>query len=351
MQSSCGMNPGQYSMKKKKIDKKLIARIAFFVAIIGLGFYVIRDSWGDIWQQLKVTPFGVVLGVSGLAFVYYLCEAASITCLIRKCGESYTYIRGLGTGLYMGFFRVVTFGSGTAAGGMYYTKQKGVPLSKSLGVFTISYLFQRIVVVVYFVVAYLLNFQDVRWIFKDYEAQMLMGIGLALLISTGLFLFCVSKKIHSIIFFVLEHLPGKERFHAKLTELEDKSEVLRTVSVEILKDKKVWLKLFLTNTGKLTAWYLMPCVIYGFSAPGDVSNVICITSIMYALAGVIPAPGGVGAIEFLFTLFFTKLVGHVKAVSGAIIFRVATYFIPAIWGFVVFWGLKTRQLREDMEQK
>lgn len=62
---------------------------------------------------------------------------------------------------------------------------------------------------------------------------------------------------------------------------------------------------------------------------------------------VIPAPGGVGAIEFLFTLFFTKLVGQVKAVSGAIIFRVATYFIPAIWGFIVFWGLKTKQIRGD----
>lgn len=338
-------------MKKGKIDKKLLARIIFFVAIIGIGFYVVRDSWGEIWEQLKITPLKVVAGVSLLAFVYYLCEAASITCLIRKCKEPYSYKKGLFTALYMGFFRVVTFGSGTAAGGMYYTKQKGVPLSKSLGVFTISYLFQRIVVVVYFVIAYLLNFKEVRWIFKDYEVQMLMGIGLALLISLGLFLFCVSKKVHSIIFFILEHLPGKNRFGEKLNELEDKSEVLRTVSVEILKDKKVWFKLFLTNTGKLTAWYLIPCVIYEISTPGEIKNVVCITSIMYALAGVIPAPGGVGAIEFLFTLFFTKLVGQVKAVSGAIIFRVATYFIPAIWGFIVFWGLKTKQIREEIGQK
>ena len=215
----------------------------------------------------------------------------------------------------------------------------------------ISYLFQRIVVVVYFVVAYFLNFNEVRWIFKDYEVQMLMGIGLALLISLSLFLFCVSKKIHYFLFFILEHLPGKNSFRDKLTELEEKAEVLRTISVEILKDKKIWFKLFLTNTGKLTAWYLIPCVIYGFSTPGEIKNVVCITSIMYALAGVIPAPGGVGAIEFLFTLFFTKLVGQVKAVSGAIIFRVATYFIPAIWGFIVFWGLKTKQIREDIEQK
>lgn len=338
-------------MERKKIDKKLIARIVFFVAIIGIGCYVIRDSWGDIWQQLKVTPFGVVVGVSILAFLYYLCEAASITCLIRKSGEQYTYKQGIGTGLYMGFFRVVTFGSGTAAGGMFYTKQKGVPLSKSLGVFTISYLFQRIVVVVYFMIAYMINFRSVRWIFKDYEAQMLMGIGLALLISLGLFLFCVSKKIHSILFFILEHLPGNNRFKGKIDELEEKSEILRKSSVEILKDKKIWLKLFLTNSGKLTAWYLMPCIIYGFQSPKEISTVICVTSIMYALAGVIPAPGGVGAIEFLFTLFFTELVGHVKAVSGAIIFRVATYFIPAIWGFIVFWGLKTKQIRQDIAQK
>ena len=203
-------------MKKRKIDKKLLARIVFFVAIIGIGFYVIRDSWGEIWEQLKITPIVVVLGVSVLAFIYYLCEGASITCLIRKCGEPYSYKKGFLTGLYMGFFRVVTFGSGTAAGGMYYTKQKGVPLSKSLGVFTISYLFQRIVVVVYFVVAYFLNFNEVRWIFKDYEVQMLMGIGLALLISLSLFLFCVSKKYIRFSFLYWSTCRGKVVFGRSL---------------------------------------------------------------------------------------------------------------------------------------
>ena len=104
----------------------------------------------------------------------------------------------------MGFFRVVTFGSGTAAGGIYYVKQKGVPFSKSLGVFTISYLFQRIVVVCYFVIAYFLNFSSVKKIFLSYEKQMIAGILIALLIAAGLLLFCVSKHLHQVLFSILE---------------------------------------------------------------------------------------------------------------------------------------------------
>lgn len=338
-------------MKKKKFDKKLIFRIAFFIAIVGIGFYVIHESWGEIWQQLKVTKLSVIIGITVLGFIYYLFEAAAITCLVKKTAEKFTYKKGLGTAFYMGFFRVVTFGSGTAAGGMYYAKQKGVPFTKSLGVFTISYLFQRIVVVCYFVVAYVLNFSSVRKIFLSYEKQMLLGIFIALLIATGLLLFCISDNIHKIIFFVLRKIVRKKNMQMKITELEVKAEILRSSSVEILKDKKIWLKLFIINTGKLTALYLMPCVIYGFYAPKEISMIVCVTSIMYALAGVIPVPGGVGAIEFLFTLFFTPLVGHIRAVSGAIVFRVAAYFIPALWGFFVFWGLKTRKLKEDIVLK
>lgn len=338
-------------MKKKKIDKKLIARIVFFIAIICVGLYVIRESWDEIWQQLKVTPLSVILGVTVLGFIYYLFEAASITCLIKKTGEAFSYKKGLGAAFYMGFFRVVTFGSGTAAGGMYYVKQKGVPFSKSLGVFTISYLFQRIVVVCYFVIAYFLNFSSVKKIFLSYEKQMIAGILIALLIAAGLLLFCVSKHLHQVLFSILRKIVKKENLQLKITEVESKAELLRESSVEILKDRKIWIKLFITNTGKLTAWYLIPCVIFGFSSLKDISMVVSITSIMYALAGVVPVPGGVGAIEFLFTLFFTPLVGHIKAVSGAIIFRVATYFIPAIGGSFVFWGLKTRKLREDIVEK
>jgi len=338
-------------MKKKKIDKKLIARIAFFIAIICVGLYVVRESWGEIWQQIKVTPLSVILGITVLGFIYYLFEAASITCLIKKTGEDFSYKKGLGAAFYMGFFRVVTFGSGTAAGGMYYVKQKGVPFSKSLGVFTISYLFQRIVVVCYFVTAYFLNFASVRKIFLSYEKQMIVGILVALLIATGLLLFCVSEHVHQFLFSILRKIIKKESLRLKIIEVETKAELLRESSTEILKDKKIWIKLFITNTGKLTAWYLIPCVIFGFSSLQEINMVVWITSIMYALAGVVPVPGGVGAIEFLFTLFFTPLVGNIKAVSGAIIFRVATYFIPAIWGAFVFWGLKTRKLREDIVLK
>lgn len=335
-------------MKNKKMDKKLIGRIVFFIVIIGIGSYVIRGSWGEIWQQLKVTPYNVILGIILLGFVYYLFEAAAITFLMKKTGEKFTYIKGLGTVLYMGFFRVVTFGSGTAAGGMYYAKQKGIPLSKSLGVFTISYLFQRIVVVCYFVIAYFLNFSDLRKMFFPYEKQMLSGIFVALLIAMVLLLFCISKKLHQLIFFILDKFVRAEKTKKKVAEIEIKAEILRVSSVEILKDGKVWLILFILNIGKLTAFYLIPCVIFGCSTIQELSIVVGITSIMYALAGVVPVPGGVGAIEFLFTLFFTPLVGSIKAVSAAITFRIATYFLPALWGSFVFWGIKTKKLKEDI---
>ena len=153
-----------------------------------------------------------------------------MTKLLRTCDKKFPWHEGILCSFYYSFFRVITFGSGTAPAGMYYVSRKSIPVSRSLGIFTISYTIQRIAVCLYFLLSFVSNYGSMDHYFGEYRRYM------------------------------------------------------------------------------------------------------AATAMMTALSGVIPAPGGVGAVEFIFVLLFTPLTGKAAAASGMLIYRFATYILPFLLG-------------------
>ena len=62
---------------------------------------------------------------------------------------------------------------------------------------------------------------------------------------------------------------------------------------------------------------------------------ILLMAVVYMLAGVIPAPSGIGSLEFVFWLFFSPSVGGQAAISAILVFRFATWFMPFVMGAVL----------------
>ena len=78
---------------------------------------------------------------------------------------------------------MVTFGSGTAPAGMYYVSRRGIPVSRSLGIFTINYTIQRITICLYFLFSFLSNYGAMNQYFGEYKNYMAAGVVLAVLAS------------------------------------------------------------------------------------------------------------------------------------------------------------------------
>ena len=65
------------------------------------------------------------------------------------------------------------------------------------------------------------------------------------------------------------------------------------------------------NIMKMSCWYVIP-VIAIYAAGGSLGNVtvsqaLTVTALMQLLMGVIPTSGGVGSLEVVFSLLFSKL--------------------------------------------
>ncbi|MRM90525.1 UPF0104 family protein [Faecalicatena contorta] len=324
--------------KKKEQTRsswKRIGKLLFLAAVFLTAFLALKDSWGSIWNELKTTSFKVVTGVFFLSILYNCCDGCALTKLLRTCDENTPWSVGIGCSFYYSFFRVVTFGSGTAPAGMYYVSRRGIPASRSLGIFTINYTIQRISICLYFLFSFLSNYGAMNQYFGEYKTYMATGVVLAVLAAAALITACVCAPLHRLIFQLAEKVIRKEKQKEDLSKWQKKAIIVRTEARSLLKNKKLLLDLFILNFLKLSAWYLIPVTIFHLLNSSELSLYMATAAMMTALSGVIPAPGGVGAAEFLFVLLFTPLIGKSQSASAMLIYRFATYILPFILGAIV----------------
>ena len=99
------------------------------------------------------------------------------------------------------------------------------------------------------------------------------------------------------------------------------------------------------QTGKLVLFYAIPVFLFQKNLP--LCNVLprweeCIflMAVVYMLSGVIPAPSGVGSLEFVFLLFFSRFAGTQIAVPAILVFRFVTWIFPfAVGGLLKVSGM------------
>ena len=58
-------------------------------------------------------------------------------------------------------------------------------------------------------------------------------------------------------------------------------------------------------------------------------------AISYMLAGVLPAPSGIGSLEFVFLLFFTRFAKESTAVPAILVFRLMIWIVPFAIGGIL----------------
>ncbi|HIU74629.1 MAG TPA: flippase-like domain-containing protein, partial [Candidatus Pelethocola excrementipullorum] len=69
--------------------------------------------------------------------------------------------------------------------------------------------------------------------------------------------------------------------------------------------------------------------------PASFLSNMALTSMVYVLSGVIPSPGGIGSLEFVFILLFGEIIAGEQAASIIILFRLLISVVPFLIGTLV----------------
>ena len=87
----------------------------------------------------------------------------------------------------------------------------------------------------------------------------------------------------------------------------------------------------------LTIW----TVLQAFGQQVDLVDVIIINEAVALFAGLVPVPGGVGVTEAALAAGFVAVgVPEEIAFSAALAYRLCTFYLPPIWGYVAFNSLQ-----------
>ncbi len=317
-------------MKKKKRYWKLL----FAAAVLIMAYVLFKDSFSAVGEEIRGTSWQVVLVICLCAGGCQLSEGGIFTYLGRKYNAGFRYREGVSCSLYTAFYRTITLGGGTAAACVYYLyKEKGIDASKGIALSTLQYVMHKAGIAVFAGAGFLVCSSFMDSYFGNYKKALAGGYFLTALVCVVLILACISAGFHRFLLNAARKLDKKGRFGKRIESADEQLTLLRNEAGYLFQEKRSVLVVLGLELLKFAFCYTIPFFILYPDGPGIMESA-CVTALAFTLAGVIPAPGGLGSTEGVLVLLYSQITGGVAAASVMLLYRFATYMLPCIAGGV-----------------
>ena len=326
-------------MKKKNLNIIII----IFLTLVVL-YFALKDDYKQILTLLFQANIGWIL-IGYLLVVCYTFLKSVVTNEIINSFKEYGIIETFKLQLMTFFFNAITpFSSGGQPFQIYVLSKNKLNLTSSTNIVVQETIIHQISVSVVLIITMSLNI-TLNIYELDFYISMLLLISFLLnaIAIILLFVFAYGKKIdNTFIKFIISTLykikiiKNKEE---KLKEWEDKISDFNVASKNLLKDKKRFIKLILINTIAIVRLYLVPLItLFSLGEYKAFDGIISIVLVSFVsiISCFVPLPGGTIGQEYLFTLFFGMYIGNPILSSLMILWRLITYYLPMIFGAIIF---------------
>lgn len=321
--------------RKLNIPWGLIFNLTIIALTIALIVYFIFSEGGFIDlinSGIKINPIWIVTAV----FVHLMNIALDMTVIylfVKQTTPDMTIYKALIASMTGQFFCAVT---PSASGGqpmqILTMSRMGIKPSNSTSALIQKFLVWQFTMAGYCIIAVIARFSffsqhlnPAMWVFSiaGFAAQVIM-IVILLLAS-----FCkplTTKVVNGVL-----TLAGK--LHIVHDVDEKKKSVEETLSSfhesnkELNKNKELLVKIYVITAIQMTAYFLVPyCIAMSFGIDCDVFDMLCAQAYVNMVSSLVPLPGGSGAAEYCFSVFFGAYFTAETIKSAILIWRTITYY-------------------------
>lgn len=333
----------------KRDYKRFCLSVILMAAVAVIIYVVFKDSWPEIWRQLKHADkrFLGILFLLGNA--YYVFDGISYWYIIKCNGEKCSIADCIKMS-YMGvFFNVTTLGAGTKASQVVYMDSKGIDPGKSFGLLVMEYVSHKIAIVLLALAALLSFGRYINSSLAHAKSYIYAGFFLSAAIVGFLMWICVSRRVHRLLIVPCRKFIKRERWLGKIDEFEKQLKLLHNVSLSFTRNIKGWCILIIIGMVKMFFWYAMPYTAYNAvieeNAPVTLLNGTALSAVMQFLIGVLPGMGGTGSTEVAYTFIYGEIFGMTQAASTMLLYRCYNYYVPFLIS-VVLLAVYERSIRK-----
>lgn len=326
----------------RKTGKWKIWKAGILVLLLAGALLFYRDHLGDILDGVQQVTRVQLGGSLVLAALGYLLEGLAISGMIRTWeagNRENTVGYGIFTALAGEFYRLATLGNGSGIAKIHFLHQRGIETGNATGLVMIQYLCKRLAIAVLGTVGFgvlCLQGEDAGNLCRKYAVCIVAGNVLALAVVAGFLAVMLSVRVNRHLLAILDWAGRMWPVCGKWVPVwKEQAGILHQSGREVFGQKGRMLCLFLLQMGKCILFYSIPAfLLKGQGSLPAVADIL-LMAVVYMLAGVIPAPSGIGSLEFVFWLFFSPSVGGQAAISAILVFRFATWFMPFVMGAVL----------------
>ena len=337
------------------MDKKRWKTVTISAATLALlsllVFWVFRDHYQEILQNISAVSVGSLLFLLGMGVLYQMLESMACFVLIRRRLPTFSFKQAVDV-VFLGVFgNVSTLSVGSVPMQSYYLHLCGLMAGRGVGTMTLEYVFHKSSVLLY--TTAMLLFQG-HWLSASggrFTGYLWLGYGICTVIVGALLLLCSWEKVQWVATWLIEHLPHTEKWEGRKQLWKANLTALYTESRQLLCDRPCILKVLGLNGLKLCCLYCIPFLALRMLGLWGLSfwQVQLLTSLMHLISNALPNVAGVGPIEFAFVLIFSHYVEYTQASSALILYRVATFFFPFVLSIFVFLRIQ-KQIMSDSQK-
>ncbi len=361
-----------YSKKKLIRNLILVIGILIILVILLVSLGDIKSIWNTITQEAK--PLWL-LATLGILLLYCFFNQASIVLLTKNKYKDISYLDLFCIAGSEYFFNGITpFSSGGQPFQAYALKQKNVKFSDSTSILLLNFLAYQIVMNVISLFSVIFFYSDLAKDVPNLSWLIFIGFSINLVVMVVLILLGTTKFMGKGIIKLFD-LISKIKFLKKFL-VPKRDGLVNYVSdmqkafIEISKSKLAWTKAVITKIFSLLIYYSIP--FFSFLSIGinlgweNFIYVSAVTSFALTLAVWVPTPGSSGGAELAFTTLFVSLtalksgiknptedpeVAKNLALSGMLIWRMFTYYLLMLIGFIFYLIFDKRNRKSEKKQE
>lgn len=325
-------------------NKKYIFNVLFLIVLMaGTGYFLLKDQEiTEIIKYIKQADKKYLLLGFCLVMIYVSFESVIIHYLMNSLSYAIKFIHCLKYS-FIGFF--VSAITPSATGGqpaqLYYMSGDGISMAVSslvLMVVTVAY---KIVLLVLGILMFVIKYDFVMDHISNIALIMIYGVAVNLVVI-GFLLFVIfkqsfaKKSIGKFILFL-----GRIRLlknHKKLLK-----KVINSISkyedgaIYLKEHKGVFLVVFIITFIQRVALFSVTYAVYkAFGLTGySVVEIIILQLIISIAVDNLPLPGGMGASEGIFMIFFKEIFTPAYITAGLLLSRGLSYYLIIVIGGII----------------
>lgn len=322
--------------KKLNIPWKLIFNIAILGMTLFLVLYFIFSPGGfvDLIESgLKINIFWIVIAIA-LHLLNIFLDATIIYLFLRETTPQVKYFKNaLITGMTGQFFCAVT---PSATGGqpmqILTMSRMGIKPSHGTSALIQKFLVWQFMLAGYCIVAVVARFSffaerldPAMWVFSiiGFSAQVMMIVVLLLAsFAKGL-----TTKIVNGIFRLLGKMHILRNVDEKIKSVDETLSSFHDNNKALNKNKVLLVKVYVITAIQMTGLFLVPfCIAKSFGIECNMFDMLCAQAYVNMVSSLMPLPGGSGAAEYGFQVFFGAYFTKKTIKSAILLWRTITYY-------------------------